>query len=93
MQYFMNSNGGAMLARWLDIIREKQLEFWIKWTASPLALVHVYVTAHDIYPWYKFSGITTALLWLWLGHLWQQPSLVILNAIMVLIYLKGILGV
>jgi hypothetical protein len=80
-----------MLSKWLDIIREKQLEFWIKWTASPLALVHVYVTAHDIYPWYKFSGITTALLWL--GHLWRQPSLVILNAIMVLIYLKGILGI
>ena len=81
-----------MLSKCLDIIREKQLEFWIKWAASSLALVHVYVTAHDIYPWYKFSGITTAFLWLWLGHLWRQPSLVILNIIMVLIYLKGILG-
>jgi hypothetical protein len=81
-----------MLTNWIKIFREKQLEFWVKWTASPLALVHVYVTAHDVYPWYKFTGITTALLWLWLGYLWRQPSLMGLNTIMSLIYLKGILG-
>jgi hypothetical protein len=81
-----------MSTNWFKILQDKPLEFWIKWTASFLTLVHVYVTAHDIAPWYKFSGISTAILWLWLGHLWKQPSLVILNCIMVLIYLKGILS-
>lgn len=81
------------MTSWLEIVKNKNLEFWLKWTAAPLALIHVIVTAHDIYPWYKLTGITAALLWLWLGHLWREPSLVILNAIMVLIYLKGILGI
>ncbi len=88
----MNLNGAHMLAKCFDILREKQLEFWIKWTASPMALIHVYVTAHDIAPWYKFTGIICAALWLWLGYLWRQPSLMILNVIMVLIYVKGIFG-
>jgi hypothetical protein len=91
MQHFMNSNGVAVLD-WVDTLRNKQLEFWIKWTATPMALIHVYVTAHDVYPWYKWTGIVCAALWLWLGYLWRQPSLVVLNAIMVAIYLKGILG-
>lgn len=85
--------GTVLISKLIETIREKQLEFWIKWTASPMALVHVYVTAHDIAPWYKYTGVICALLWLWLGYLWRQPSLMILNVIMVLIYLKGIFGV
>ena len=91
MLHFSNSNGGNL--RIVELVREQPLDFWIKWTAAILALLHVYVTAHDIYPWYKFSGITTALLWTWLGYLWRQNVLIVLNIIMVLIYLKGILGV
>lgn len=81
------------MQKWGKIIRSQPLDFWIKWIAAVLALVHVYVTAHDVYPWYKFSGITTAALWTWLGYLWRQNVLVILNVIMMLIYLKGILGI
>lgn len=91
MLHSLISNGDT-LQNWFEILQQKQLEFWIKWTASPMALIHVYVTAHDVYPWYKFSGVVCALLWLWLGYLWRQPSLMILNVIMVLIYLKGIFG-
>ena len=83
----MNSNG-AMLKNWFEILKQKQLEFWIKWSASVLALLHVYVTAHDVYPWYKFSGIVCAALCLWLGYFWHQPSVVVLNANMGVIYLK-----
>ncbi len=88
-----SSNSSGVSLRIIDLARKQPLDFWIKWTAAILALLHVYVTAHDIYPWYKFSGITTALLWTWLGYLWRQNVLIVLNIIMVLIYLKGILGV
>ena len=54
-----------------------------------VALLHVWLISHDIMPWYKYSGITAALLWTWLGVLWRQPSIWILNIIMILIYLKG----
>lgn len=93
MQFITHLNGARAMKKLIEVLQEKQLEFYVKWTASPLALLHVYVTAHDVYPWYKFTGITTAALWLWLGYLWKQPSLMVLNAIMVLIYLKGIIGI
>ena len=68
------------------------LDWWVKWAATILALVHVYVVSHDIQSWYKFTGFTCAFLWTWLGYLWRQSSIVLLNAIMMAIYLKGILG-
>jgi hypothetical protein len=91
MPHFSNSNGANL--KLVDLALRQPLDFWIKWIAAILALIHVYVTAHDLYPWYKFSGITTALLWTWLGYLWRQNVLIVLNIIMVVIYLKGILGV
>ena len=72
-------------------IINKPLDFWVKWTATFIALLHVWLISNDIMPWYKYSGITTALLWTWLGFLWRQPSIIMLNIIMILIYLKGML--
>lgn len=74
------------------IIREKPVDFWVKWSATVMALIHVWFISHDIEPWYKYTGITQAGLWLWLGILWKQPSIILLNIIMIAIYLKGIVG-
>jgi hypothetical protein len=76
----------------LSTIKNKPLDFWIKWSASALTLVHVYVTAHDIAPYYKFTGIACSILWTILGILWRQPSVYLLNAILVVIYIVGIFG-
>jgi hypothetical protein len=67
------------------------LEFYIKWTACSLALAHVYLIAHDITPYYKYTGLITAGLWVWLSVLWGEPSMIILNTIMILLYIKGLL--
>ena len=68
----------------------KPLDFYIKWSAAGVALVHVYLTGHDVMPYYKFTGLLAAGLWTWLGFLWVQPSIWILNLIMVLMYIEGI---
>jgi hypothetical protein len=68
----------------------KPLDFYVKWSASILSLVHVFLVAHDVSSLYKFTGITVALLWLLLGILWREPSMWILNVTMVGIYITGI---
>lgn len=73
-------------------IKDKSLDFWVKWGATIMALVHVWLISHDVEPWYKYTGVTQAALWLWLGVLWKQPSIVLLNIVMILIYVKGIFG-
>jgi hypothetical protein len=76
-----------------DFITERGLDFYVKWSATIMALIHVWLISHDIQPYYKFTGVFQASLWLWLGLLWRQPSVIILNVIMIVIYLKGIIGV
>ena len=73
-------------------IKSKPLDFWVKWAATVMALIHVWLISHDVEPWYKYTGVTQAALWLWLGVLWRQPSIILLNVIMILIYIKGIVG-
>ena len=68
----------------------KPLDFYIKWLATFVALTHVVLTAHDVAPYYKFSGMLNASLWVLLSFLWREPSLIILNLIMVAIYVHGL---
>ena len=69
----------------------KPLDFYIKWLATFVALTHVVLTAHDVAPYYKFSGLLNAGLWVLLSFLWKEPSLILLNIIMVGIYVHGLL--
>ncbi len=75
-----------------EFITDRGLDFYVKWSATIMALVHVWLISHDIQPWYKYTGVTQAALWLWLGLLWRQPSVIMLNVVMITMYLKGILG-
>ena len=75
-----------------DFITERGLDFYVKWSATIMALIHVWLISHDIQPWYKYTGVTQAALWLWLGLLWRQPSVIMLNVVMIAMYLKGIFG-
>jgi hypothetical protein len=69
----------------------KPLDFYVKWLATIVALLHVILTAHDVAPYYKFTGLLGASLWIMLSFLWKEPSLILLNIIMALIYIHGIL--
>lgn len=80
------STHGSMIHR----LRNQPLDFFIKWAATIVALVHVILVSYDVMPYYKFSGMLAAALWLWLGYLWREPSLMILNVIMICIYLSGL---
>lgn len=73
-------------------LRHKTLDFWVKYSATGLTLVHVYFTAHDFAPWYKVTGLTVALLWSWLGYLWREPSMIWLNLFLAALYVKGMVG-
>jgi hypothetical protein len=75
-----------------DFITERGLDFYVKWSATIMALIHVWLISHDVQPWYKYTGVVQAGLWLWLGFLWRQPSVILLNVVMIAIYLKGIVG-
>jgi hypothetical protein len=68
-------------------------EFVVKWSATLFALITVYLTSHDIIPLNKYMGIMTAFLWMWLGFMWKQPSMWVLNIIMLGLYINGLFRV
>lgn len=72
-------------------LRKYSADFYLQVLAAVLAFLHVYLTAHDVYPWYKISGITIALLWTYISWLWRKTPTVLLNLSLALIYLWGIL--
>jgi hypothetical protein len=71
----------------------RTLDWWVKWIATAVGLIHVIAVANDIYPYYKFTGLLTAVLWTWLGQLWREPSMIILNVVIMAIYLQGIIKI
>jgi hypothetical protein len=66
------------------------LEFIFKWGATLFALLGVYCTAYDITPHNKWFNLTSAVLWGLEGIIWNQPSMIILNVIIIVIYIKGL---
>ena len=68
------------------------VEFVVKWLATVFALITVYLTSHDMIPINKYMGILTAFLWMWLGFMWKQPSMWVLNIIMLFLYINGLLS-
>ena len=65
-------------------------EFVVKWSATVCALITVYLTSHDFIPYNKYMGIMTAFLWMWLGFMWKQPIMWVLNIIMLGLYISGL---
>lgn len=70
---------------------KQRVIYWGEWLTSSLSLLHVYLVSHDVAPYYKYSGLTIALLWLILAILWNKRSLILLNLVMTALYLKGLM--
>ena len=73
-------------------ITDSGIDFYVKWIATIIGLIHVYLTAHDIAPYFKYTGLIVSLLWLWVGILWRQLNVIILNSVIAIIYIQGLLN-
>lgn len=66
-------------------------EIVIEWTATGLFLVSVLLTSFNVYPLNLYVALVANILWLQLGFIWKKWSLIIVEAVVVIIYLAGIL--
>ena len=69
------------------------LSWYVKWTASVLILVATCARATGTIPqvdlWFGLFG---TMGWFWVGMLWHDRALIVLNAVSLAIYIMGILG-
>lgn len=61
----------------------------IKWAGTVSTAVGVALTAFDITPLNKLVGILGSIGWFWAGYRMREPSLYLLNALFVVLYLVG----
>ena len=61
----------------------------IEWLATSLFLISVLLTSFNVYPMNVYVALLANILWLWLGVIWQKWSLIIVEAVVVIIYLIG----
>lgn len=70
----------------------KKLDFYLKWTATTVIVVASLANAFDINPLNKILFLVGCGLWAWVGILWKQPSLWMLNVFCALVYIVGFIS-
>lgn len=69
--------------------RYTRLDHVVKWTGTIATAIGVALTAFDVTPANKIVGIVGSIGWGWAGWRMREPSLWLLNAFFIMIYLVG----
>jgi len=64
---------------------------WLAWFATACLLVSALLAAFNIHPWYVIAFTFSSSLWVVIGVLWREKSLIVLNSGLTLIYVLGLL--
>ena len=68
------------------------LSWYVKWTASAIMLVAMSFRGAQVLPQFDLMlSFVGCLGWLWVGVLWKDRALIILNAVAVVILFSGLL--
>lgn len=68
-----------------------KLDWYLKWTAMAVIVLATLANAFDIVPANKVLFLAGCVLWTWVGVLWRQPSLWILNLFCGIVYVVGLI--
>jgi len=68
------------------------LSWYVKWIASFFIIIGMITTAINWYPYNMIFQLTGVTGWLWVGILWHDRALIVLNAIAVGIFVAGLIG-
>ena len=63
----------------------------LAWFSTACLLVAATMAAFNLYPYYIYAFIVSNMLWVLIGALWKERSLVVLNAGLTVIYVVGLM--
>ena len=64
---------------------------WLSWVATVCLLSAATLAAFTVYPLYIWAFIISNSLWILIGVLWKEKSLIVMNAGLTVIYVAGLL--
>jgi len=64
---------------------------WLAWVATSMVLVSASLASLNIYPLYSIGFIIANTLWMIVGILWKERSMIVMNLGLNAIYIMGFL--
>ena len=66
------------------------LSWYIKWASSIVIIAGMILSSLNVYPINLFVHTVGVAGWLWVGFLWHDRALILLNGIAIAIFILGI---
>ena len=70
---------------------QSSLTWWIKWISTIGACACAFASSMDWYPWNVWLGCLAGVGWVYIGMLWREPAVILINVMMAIIYGGGII--
>ena len=68
------------------------LSWYVKWASSITLIAAMILTANNLYPYNLFLHFIGITGWLWVAVLWNDRSLIVLNAVALSIFANGMIA-
>ena len=66
------------------------LSWYVKWASSLVLIVAMIMTTNNLYPYNMYLQFVGVSGWLWVSIMWNDRSLIVVNAVACAIFLNGI---
>ena len=70
--------------------QDHPLSWYIKWVSSLVLIVAMIMTTNNLYPYNMYLQFIGVAGWLWVAIIWNDRSLIVVNAVACAIFLNGI---
>jgi hypothetical protein len=70
--------------------QDHPLSWYIKWGSSLVLIVAMIMTTNNLYPYNMYLQFIGVAGWLWVAIIWNDRSLIVVNAVACAIFLNGI---
>ena len=63
----------------------------LAWFASSVLIASAVAASRNWYPWFIYGFLLSNVLWVLIGVLWREKSLIVMNTVLTIIYVVGLL--
>ena len=72
------------------ISNQSTFAFWVKWLSTIAACGCALASALEMFPLNVWLGAVAGIGWIYIGSLWREPSVIIINVMMAVLYGYGV---
>ena len=64
---------------------------WLAWIGTISVLISAYMASRNYFPYYAYGYIISNCIWIIIGYLWKEKTIIVINAGVNIIYIHGLL--